>query len=282
MKLWSLEDFSCLRTFEGHSGSVLRAVFLPSQRQILSMGQDAILRLWDLRTGAADGAFPSVHEGKVWSLATDGRIAVTGGGDSRVCVWEDTTAEDKALAVQLEQGVVLQEQKLSDALRTHDWLTALELALELGQPRRLLAIFTALLQSRHSLRKRQDPEARLQEQRSAAERRSGRMVGDPARRSVFGKPLQITEDSPGMHPMYENQAALADVLSRLPTEKLGLCLKFILDWCVNAKSVHCCFALSLSRIHPSSFFLLISFIHSVIHSMIHSFIHSYFYILLLF
>ncbi len=36
IKLWAIEDFSCIKTFEGHSNSVLKAVFISRGMQIAS------------------------------------------------------------------------------------------------------------------------------------------------------------------------------------------------------------------------------------------------------
>lgn len=49
MRLWSLADGSCLRTFEGHLSSVLRLDFLSAGTQILSAGADGLIKLWSIR-----------------------------------------------------------------------------------------------------------------------------------------------------------------------------------------------------------------------------------------
>lgn len=49
MRLWSLADGSCLRTFEGHQASVLRLDFLSAGTQLLSAGADGLLKLWSVR-----------------------------------------------------------------------------------------------------------------------------------------------------------------------------------------------------------------------------------------
>lgn len=49
VRLWSLADGSCLRTFEGHMASVLRLDFLSAGTQILSAGADGLIKLWSVR-----------------------------------------------------------------------------------------------------------------------------------------------------------------------------------------------------------------------------------------
>jgi len=49
VRLWSLADGACLRTFEGHQASVLRLNFLSAGTQMLSAGADGLLKLWSVR-----------------------------------------------------------------------------------------------------------------------------------------------------------------------------------------------------------------------------------------
>ena len=95
IKLWSLNDFSCVKTFEGHTNSVLRVDFLVAGMQLLSTGSDGLVKLWNIKdevcVWTGDG-----HEEQVWSLAIckDERKAVTVGADSLIRVWEDRTVEE--------------------------------------------------------------------------------------------------------------------------------------------------------------------------------------------
>ena len=49
VKLWSLDDFSCLRTFEGHTNSVLRVEFLNDGLQLVSSASDGLVKVWNVR-----------------------------------------------------------------------------------------------------------------------------------------------------------------------------------------------------------------------------------------
>jgi U3 small nucleolar RNA-associated protein 13 len=49
IKLWSLDDFSCLRTFEGHTNSVLRVDFLNNGLQLVSAASDGLVKLWNIK-----------------------------------------------------------------------------------------------------------------------------------------------------------------------------------------------------------------------------------------
>ena len=49
VKLWSLEDFSCVKTFEGHTNSVLRVDFINAGMQLVSAASDGLVKLWNVR-----------------------------------------------------------------------------------------------------------------------------------------------------------------------------------------------------------------------------------------
>ena len=49
VKLWSLDDYSCLRTFEGHTNSVLRVDFINAGLQLVSTGSDGLVKVWNMR-----------------------------------------------------------------------------------------------------------------------------------------------------------------------------------------------------------------------------------------
>jgi U3 small nucleolar RNA-associated protein 13 len=49
IKLWSLEDFSCVKTFEGHTNSVLRVDFINAGMQLVSAASDGLVKLWNVR-----------------------------------------------------------------------------------------------------------------------------------------------------------------------------------------------------------------------------------------
>jgi len=78
-----------LRTLQGHTHSVVSAVFSPDGRHILSCGDDRAMRLWDAASGKQIRVFAG-HESGVKSVAfsPDGRHAVSGGSDATVRLWD--------------------------------------------------------------------------------------------------------------------------------------------------------------------------------------------------
>lgn len=64
VKLWSLDDFTCVKTFEGHTNSVLRVDFLNAGMQMVSAGGDGLVKLWNVREEECATTMDN-HEDKV-------------------------------------------------------------------------------------------------------------------------------------------------------------------------------------------------------------------------
>ena len=62
IKIWAFG--SCLKTFEGHTASVLRASFLTCGTQFISSGTDGLLKLWTIKSNECIATFDQ-HEEKV-------------------------------------------------------------------------------------------------------------------------------------------------------------------------------------------------------------------------
>jgi WD40 repeat protein len=49
--VWSVVDFTCLKTLEGHNGPVLCLKFIRSGSQLLSGAADGVMKLWSVKDG---------------------------------------------------------------------------------------------------------------------------------------------------------------------------------------------------------------------------------------
>lgn len=67
VKLWNLDDFSCIKTFEGHTNSVLRVDFLTSGLQLVSSASDGLVKVWNTQTEECITTLDN-HEDKVCGL----------------------------------------------------------------------------------------------------------------------------------------------------------------------------------------------------------------------
>jgi U3 small nucleolar RNA-associated protein 13 len=155
IKLWNLSDYTCLRTFEGHSHNVLKVVWLhiPTDEaaakkriQFASAGADSLVKVWDANLGETECTLDN-HEDRLWTLAVHPKTntLVSGGSDSKVTFWKDTTAETQAAATEAALKLVEQEQELENYIHAGAYRDAIVLALQLNHPGRLLSIFTSVV-----------------------------------------------------------------------------------------------------------------------------------------
>jgi U3 small nucleolar RNA-associated protein 13 len=96
IRLWNLDDFSCVKTFEGHTNSVLRIDFLNAGLQMVSTASDGLVKLWNVRDEECVATMDG-HEDKVWALtvSSDETTVVSGASDSVVNFWRDCTEEQE-------------------------------------------------------------------------------------------------------------------------------------------------------------------------------------------
>ncbi|KAH6636976.1 WD40-repeat-containing domain protein [Chaetomium tenue] len=157
IKLWNLTDYTCLRTFEGHSHNVLKVVWLhiPTDEtaakkriQFASAGADSLVKVWDAQLGETECTLDN-HEDRLWTLAVHPKTntLVSGGSDSKVTFWKDTTSETQAAATSAALKLVEQEQELENYIHAGAYRDAIVLALQLNHPGRLLNLFTNVVTS---------------------------------------------------------------------------------------------------------------------------------------
>ncbi|CAK9782155.1 WD40 repeat-like protein [Cutaneotrichosporon oleaginosum] len=148
IKLWSLTDFSCLKTLEGHTNSVLRVDFMTAGMQLVSAGGDGLVKVWNIRDrDEACVATLDGHEDKVWALAVspDESTLLSAGADSVATFWEDSSAVEQEEANAALVAKVQAEQDFTNYVAVGDYRRAIKLALAMGHPGRLLNLFRTVL-----------------------------------------------------------------------------------------------------------------------------------------
>ncbi|KAK7747199.1 U3 small nucleolar RNA-associated protein 13 [Diatrype stigma] len=219
IKLWSLADYTCLRTFEGHSNSVLKVAWLKipedeerARKPLLfaSAGGDGLVKVWDVNTGETACTLDN-HEDRVWALAVHPKTntIVSGSADSTATFWKDTSTETQAASTEAALKLIEQEQELQNHIHAGSYREAITLALQLNHPGRLLALFTSVVKSK-------SPEA-------------GSLTG---------------------------LKAVDDVLASLSDEQLFMLLLRLRDWNTNARTAPVAQRIlwTLARSYPASRF----------------------------
>ncbi|KAH7391946.1 WD40-repeat-containing domain protein [Pyrenochaeta sp. MPI-SDFR-AT-0127] len=157
VKIWSLADYSCLLTLEGHSNSILKLAWLPYRPvdtrdkrgpQIASAAGDGLVKIWDSLSGEAMSTLDN-HTDRVWALvahSTTGAL-VSGGGDSVITFWEDTTSTTLEAATTAENERVELDQKLQNYTFAGNYREAIVLALQMDQPGRLFTLFKSVVET---------------------------------------------------------------------------------------------------------------------------------------
>lgn len=181
VKVWSLSTYTCLQTFEGHSNSVLKVIWIPpiapphdseaasesrqpqaNQPIIASASSDTLVKLWSPYSAAdSDHLLTTLdnHSDRIWALAapnsypttasasSKSRITpypyplISGAADATLTFWRDTTVETATQASQRATERIEQDQQLQNHIFTKNYREAITLALALNHPARLLRVF---------------------------------------------------------------------------------------------------------------------------------------------
>lgn len=165
VKIWSLTDYSCVRTLEGHTNSVLKVLWMPlpsatmtastpqpsarNMLQIASAGGDGLVKVWNAHTGEIAATLDN-HTDRIWALTVNPatNTLVSGGGDSTVTFWKDTTSATVAASAAEATARVEQGQQLQNHIHRGNYREAITLALQLNHPARLLALLQDVVDRR--------------------------------------------------------------------------------------------------------------------------------------
>lgn len=114
--------------------------------QIVSSSADGLVKLWTIKNSECAGTFDQ-HTGKVWALAVsnDGDNIITGGSDSLLITWRDSTEEKRAAALKEKEELLLNDQLLANLITNNQLFAALGLALSLDRPLKVLTIIKGKL-----------------------------------------------------------------------------------------------------------------------------------------
>lgn len=165
VKVWSLSTYTCLLTFEGHSNSVLKVIWLPplhsnsdtnshqSHPIIASASSDTLIKLWsahDTSTAELESdhllTTLSAHTDRIWALATSPSYPlISGAADATITFWTDTTSQMLSTLTAAASARIEQDQDLQNHILAKNYREVITLALQLNHPGRLLRLFEDVL-----------------------------------------------------------------------------------------------------------------------------------------
>lgn len=228
-KLWSIKDSTCVKTYEGHSNSVLGGHFLGGSRgtQLLTCGADGLVKLWNVRDEECTTTLEASDEERIWSAQSfaQGSGIVTVGADGVIRIFRDVTAELKEEQLKAREEEVDRDQQFENLVAVEDYKGAILLALAAGQPRRLLSLFTAVANKRPGV---------------GASEGEGAAVSDAATQLLFSS-MGLTDTNKGVASTSTSNAdadatsitglsCVDAALSSLPLSHLALLFNYIRTW----------------------------------------------------
>lgn len=146
LRLWNLQDFSCIKTFQGHDCAVLNFNFLSNGLQLLSIGSDGNMKLWDLKSTECSTTIDA-HSSitRAFSMTNDDNHIVTGGQDEKIIIWKDITQEEQEEKLAKLQSQVIQEQNFVNYMTKKKWRKALKVAISMANQTKTLNVIREIL-----------------------------------------------------------------------------------------------------------------------------------------
>lgn len=94
-----------MSTLQGHNMALVKVVWLNAGLQLASASVDGIVKVWNVSKLACLNSF-EMHDDKIWALDFSERhgnqederpnlLMITGGSDSKVKLWQDSTATEE-------------------------------------------------------------------------------------------------------------------------------------------------------------------------------------------
>lgn len=226
-KLWSLRDFSCVKTFEGHSHSVLKGHFLNGSKgtQMITTGADGLIKIWNVKDEECTTTLDGPEDAdRLWSVASyaSGAGIATVGADGFIRFYKDVTEQLRLEEHQERAKGVEREQAYENLLAVEDYRSAILICLAEGQPRRLLSLFNSVA-------------AKSQERRVCSQRQANsktKHVEDNAARLMN---LALTDGATLSEVQHDAESitgltSVDQALANLPSTQLLQLLTYIRAW----------------------------------------------------
>lgn len=149
-RIYSLTNGNLLKVFSQDTmHGVLKVAFIRNGAQLVTIDASGLLKLWSIKYGNCLANFDE-HSDRVWGLAVldkmnDQFMMVTGGEDSKVNIWKDSTLEVVQEQKREIDEAVRMEQQLKNLARNKQYLEAIKLAIKADRPRQVYSMIEQFL-----------------------------------------------------------------------------------------------------------------------------------------
>ncbi|KAM0688322.1 U3 small nucleolar RNA-associated protein 13 [Conglomerata obtusa] len=128
IRVWGLRDFTCSKVLEGHGCSILNVKLFNNDKQIISSGNDGIIKLWDIRKGKILNTIDQ-HKEKVWCILISDYF-YTASTDGIINIFKDETEKITNLAKEKESKEKENIFLIDKNIRNKNFIDAFKIAYE--------------------------------------------------------------------------------------------------------------------------------------------------------
>ncbi len=149
-RIHSLTNGNLLKVFSQDTmHGVLKVAFIRNGAQLVTIDASGLLKLWSIKYGNCLANFDE-HSDRVWGLAVldkmdNNFMMITGGEDSKVNIWRDSTLEVVQEQKREIDEAVRMEQQLKNLTRNKKYLEAIQIAIKADRPRQVYILIEQFL-----------------------------------------------------------------------------------------------------------------------------------------
>lgn len=149
IRIWSLNDYECIRILEGHNSSVIKVKLYDNDKKLLSSDNSGILRLWDVKRGKMLSVL-DFHKEKIWSIIFS-TLIYTASTDGIIKAIKDETERTTEIENEKKRLTKQITFDIGKCKREHDYFNALKLAYNLDDIKEIFNLIEKCIHSQTDL-----------------------------------------------------------------------------------------------------------------------------------
>ena len=126
----------------------MKVAWINAGLQVISASVDGNVKIWNLKKQQCVTTV-QMHDEKIWGIdVSSDKYILTGGGDSTLKLWRDSTIEKEQEDKVNELEKLQNEQRLSALIRGEDFIEAAVMAFKLNKLRDFYLVVSKILQNK--------------------------------------------------------------------------------------------------------------------------------------